>query len=282
MKINTYPSAWDLKYFQELAMTKNFSRAAERLGIGQPTLSLAIQRLEKAMQSKLFLRRNRNLQLTPAGNHLLQQSHQLLKFWDDILTKNQNSESERKGTFRLGCHASVGGYSLPKALSKIFCEEPGIQFQMEHGLSRVMVEQVVSGDIDFAIAVNPVRHPDLVIFPLAKDEVCFWKTIEAPDDILLCDPQLLQSQQLLKKLGTKIHFSKSLYSTSLEFIRSLAAEGVGTAILPTRIAKQAGERLKRCGSLPSFTDEISFVYRKDILRTAASSYLIAEFRKLKL
>lgn len=281
MKINNYPNAWDLKYFQEVAQVKNFSRAAERLGVGQPALSLAMQRLERSIQSKLFLRRRGGLQLTSAGNQLLQQAEQLLKTWENIVTHAQRSETERKGIFRLGCHVSVAGYSLPKVLSRIYRQAPGIQFQLEHGLSRVMVEQVISGDLDFAIAVNPIRHPDLVITSLAKDEVCFWKMETAPLELLICDPHLSQSQHLMKKLGKKAIFSKALHSSSLEVVRALALEGLGTAILPTRVAKQGGDELKRCKDFPTYVDEICFVYRKDLFRSAASDYVIGEFRKAR-
>ncbi len=281
MKINTYPNAWDLKYFQEVAQVKSFSRAAERLGVGQPALSLAMQRLEKALDSKLFFRRKGGLQLTSGGSQLLQQTDHLLKTWENIVTHAQRSESERKGIFRIGCHVSVGGYSLPKVLARIYNQAPGIQFQMEHGLSRVMVEQVISGDLDFAVAVNPIRHPDLVIVSMAKDEVCFWKIESAPLDILICDPYLIQSQYLMKKLGKKRAISKTLHSTSLELVRAFALEGLGTAILPTRVAKQGGDELKRCKDFPTYIDEICFVYRKDLYRSAASEYVIGEFRKAR-
>ena len=54
MNFNIYPTSWDLRYFQEIAHTGNLSRAAERLGVGQPTLSLSLKRLENNLGAKLF------------------------------------------------------------------------------------------------------------------------------------------------------------------------------------------------------------------------------------
>ena len=72
----------ELKYFLEVANTKNLSRASERLGISQPTLSVAIKRLENSIGTELLIRQKRGVALTQAGKQLLIHAKQLLQYWE--------------------------------------------------------------------------------------------------------------------------------------------------------------------------------------------------------
>src|SRR4051812_16723730 len=99
MNINTYPNPWDLRYFQEIARTGNLSRASERLGVGQPALSLSLKRLEEDLGEILFLRRSRGLILTSAGQRLLRESNKLLAAWESVVAETKKSETEMVGRF---------------------------------------------------------------------------------------------------------------------------------------------------------------------------------------
>ncbi|AGH95946.1 LysR family transcriptional regulator [Pseudobdellovibrio exovorus] len=282
MKINTYPNPWDLRYFQEIAYTQNLSRAAERLGIGQPALSLSLKRLEESIQAKLFYRRHKGLTLTSAGQRLLKESNRLLADWEALIAQTKKSQNEMVGRFSLGAHPSVALYAINKALKKIYSEHQGIEIQLEHDLSRVISERVISGEIDFGIVVNPTRHPDLVIQKLATDEVGFWKVSGGLKDVLLCNSHLHQTQSLLKKIKSKKVFSRTITSDSLEVVASLAQAGLGTAILPTRVARFFNKDLELVEGLPVYQDEICFIYRSDLVKTSSSRYLIDTFTNYKL
>ena len=199
MNINIYPHPWDLRYFQEIALTLNLSRASERLGIGQPALSLALKRLEDALQVKLFLRRNRGLILTSAGQRLLREANRLLSDWEAVVSETRKSETELVGRYTLGCHPSVAIYCLKDVLRELYGSYPGIEIKLSHDLSRIICEGVISGSLDFGIVVNPIKHPDLVIHKLASDEVSFWRASNGLKDVLIYNPELTQSQSLLKK-----------------------------------------------------------------------------------
>src|SRR5690349_7643935 len=107
------PSPSELQYFIEVSNTLNVSRAAERLGISQPTLSLAIQRLEHGFGAPLLLRSKSGVTLTNAGRKLVAQARHLLDEWEKIRQDALKDESEIRGRYTLGCHASVALYSLP-------------------------------------------------------------------------------------------------------------------------------------------------------------------------
>jgi len=281
MKTNTFPSPWDLRYFQEVARTENLSRAAERLGVAQPTLSLSLKRLEKMLHSQLFHRRSNGLKLTSAGQRLLNECNRLLADWENVVAEARKSQSELGGRFSLGCHPSVALYTLDPLLFDIYSRYPKIEIQLVHGLSRVICERVISGETDFGIVVNPVRHPNLVLHKLATDEVCFWRAPKALDDVLLYDPQLIQSQSILRAMKKK-PFLRSLTSDNLEVLTMMTRSGLGIGILPTRVAHTLAPELKKVPDFPSYNDEISFIYRSDIQKTASVKALIERFKKLSI
>jgi DNA-binding transcriptional LysR family regulator len=279
MKNDTYPDPTDLRYFQEVAAVLNLSRAAERLDVGQPTLSLSMKRLETLLGVKLFVRRNRGLSLTEPGSRLLRRCDALLADWSSLVSETRMSETELKGRFSLGIHPSVALFCLDPLVRQIYSAQPGIEIRLVHGLSRVITERVISGQIDFGLVVNPVRHPDLVIVRLAEDQVSFWKAPGALEEVLIYNPELQQSRALLKAVR---EFERTLTSDNLEVVASLTTSGAGIGILPTRLVKVMAPSLRRVTALPSYKDEIAFVYRADLPKTAGSRYVIGHLKKLKI
>lgn len=282
MNFNVYPHPWDLRYFQEIAYTLNLSRAAERLGIGQPALSLSLKRLEESLQVKLFLRRNRGLILTAAGQRLLRETNRLLSYWESIVSETRKSETELIGQHVLGCHPSVAIYSLKDVIKDLYTSSPGIEIQLTHDLSRVICERVISGNIDFGIVVNPVKHPDLVIYKLASDEVGFWEVPKGLKNVLIYNPNLIQSKVLLKKIEKKMTFGQSITSDNLEVIATLAGSGTGIALLPGRVAKSTVPKLKRVKGYPVYLDEITFIYRVDLPKTPSTKHIIGRIKALSI
>lgn len=278
IKTNTLPSPWDLHYFREIALTQNLSRASERLAVSQPALSLALKRLEEQLDTKLFARKRDGLELTAPGRILLQQSQALLENWKKMTVDIAKTQNEISGRFRLGCHASVAMYALKNVVPAIYRKFEGVELQLTHGLSRVVTEQVISGNLEFGLVINPIQHPDLVIHKLLKDEVGFWKSSHGSDDVLIYDPALVQSQNLLKKV--KKTFRRTIVSDNLEVIAMLAKTGVGTAILPGRVAGH--HDLKRVKVNFNFEDTLAFIYRGDLLKTAAIRALIEELKTSKV
>jgi DNA-binding transcriptional LysR family regulator len=123
---------------------------------------------------------------------------------------------------------------------------------------------VVSGRLDAAIVVNPVRHPDLVIKELCQDTVRLWKIKNCINPkVLLVEPNLLQTQDIMRKLS-KLNFSfeQVIESSSLEVLTHLMLSGTGYAILPERVVKSisTSKAIAEEGA-PFFVDHICFVYK---------------------
>jgi LysR family transcriptional regulator, cell division regulator len=282
--ISMIASANELRYFVEIAETRNFSRAAERLGVSQPALSQAVQKLEKSFGRSLFVRTRTGVQLTRAGQTLLLRGKRLLVEWDELVLETSRDGAELRGTYRLGCHPSVGLYALPHVLPALMQAHPELCFTLSHDLSRKVTEKVIAFELDFAIVINPVKHPGLVIRKVGTDQVGFWtratpSPLQDPlsgNAVLLCDPELAQSQELMKRIQkTGARFARTVICSSLEVIASLVSAGTGIGILPQRVAKRipALELVPASERFPTFADTICLIYRSDTHSSHAAKTL---------
>lgn len=278
------PSAAELQYFLELSHSLNFSRASERLGISQPSLSMAVRRLEKTVGTDLFVRHKNGVTLTQAGKQLIVHVRQLIQYWENTKSEALASQLEVQGYFNLGCASTIGIYLVSQFLPDLLESYPKLEIHLKHDLSRKITEKVINLSIDIGIVVNPLRHPDLIIRKLCNDEVTFWvgdgqreiQDIHTEKAVIICNPALAQTQSLLKKIAkSAINAQRIITSNSLEVIAKLAASGCGIAILPARVVKALyPEQLTRIPNTPSYVDEISLIYRSEN-RDVQSIQLIA-------
>lgn len=268
------PSPHDLTYFVELSNTLNFSRASERIGISQPSLSTAIKRLEQTTGTELFIRSKNGVSLTQAGKRLLSHAKQLLQLWNTVKSETLASHYEMQGSFTFGVHPSVALYSLSGFLPHLLKTYPKLDIQLKHDLSRKILEGIINLSIDIGIIVNPLRHPDLIIQKLYEDKVTFWysthlknmdKQLQSSDAVFIYDPDLMQTQWLIKQLHReKIKYHRFVTSSSLEVIANLTANETGIGILPASVALTSyPDILKPIPKMPIYHDEICLVYRHE-------------------
>jgi DNA-binding transcriptional LysR family regulator len=277
------PMPADLNYFIEVANTLNISRAAERIGISQPSLTLAIQRLEHSIGAPILIRSKKGVTLTQAGKQLLVHARALLQHWDTVREGALASMSEIQGRYSLGCHASVALYSLPNLLPDVLEKHPNLEVKLTHDLSRKITERVIQMELDVGIVVNPVKHPDLVIRKLWDDEVTFWvgkgdrqiQDFRGGNAVLICDPDLIQTQDLVTKLKRSgIQYRRVLSSSSLEVITELTASGSGIGVIPGRVAGLTLRKgLRKVPKAPVFCDEICLIYRTENKSVGAVQYI---------
>lgn len=252
-------NAFDIKYFIELAHVLNVTRAAERLGISQPSLSEAIKRLEASLSVTLFTRHKNGVILTREGQLLLSQAKNLNQHWENLSLQLKNSKDEVGGRYKVGAHNSVALYTLNKTIPAFLQKYPYVEFDIIHDLSRKILDSIVTFEIDFGVVVNPLKHKDLIIKKLGDDKVTFWQSNIKDCDLetLIFDPNLLQSQSLLKK--DKSTYKRQIKTSSLELTAELVENGVGIGIIPSRIAQKYN--IKSLKGKSFITDEICFVYR---------------------
>lgn len=255
----------DLRYFGEIAATQNLSRAAERLHISQPSLTLAVQRLERGVGATLLNRSKKGVSLTPAGNQLLLHARQLLTLWDDVRGSAQASMHDVQGVYSIGCHPSMARDIFRHFLPALLAEHPQLEVRIKHDVSRRVAEDVISLKTDMGIVVNPTPHPDLMVHKLTQDDVTLWQSATIADankTVLVCDPDLTQTQELMRRMPKAgIHIKRLLTSSNLEVIAELTASGCGIGILPSKVAARAMTPLKPVVKAPSVRDTHCLIYR---------------------
>ncbi|MCB0351221.1 MAG: LysR family transcriptional regulator [Bdellovibrionales bacterium] len=271
------PAHQDIVYFMEIAKALNISRAAERLGITQPTLTVSLQRLERDIGTPLVLRDKSGVRLTSAGETFLAGARNLLDIWLNLKSQTSKVNLSPSGRYKIGAHPSVALYSWAKILRTICQKYPDIDFEFSHDHSRNITDQVIQSEVDFAVVVNPAQHLDLVLKKIGDDRVEPWvsskKTYEK--STLIYDPEMLQSQSILSKIRNH-NFTQYIHTDNLEVLASLTDEGAGVGLLPGRVAK-SGLRfhLKPLSkNSPHFNDSLYFIYRKDRHSTLGSQDLV--------
>lgn len=270
----------EIEYFVEVYQTRHISKAAIRLGVTQPTLTLSLQKLEEKLEAQLFHRTKQGVVPTEQGTLLYRKCNSLMDCWGEVHKGIRDSAVELQGRFKLGCHQSVGAYTLPGLLNRLYQSAPGIELELVHDFSRKITEAIVSYNIDIGFVVNPTRHPDLVLKKLGDDRVMFWKKrgVGQIPKRIFADANLLQMQEILGKTHTREFKGWNLISTpSLELIRTLTLSGEGIGILPERVAKADGADLVPYDpSLYVYEDKIFLAYRKEVLSSRAGRELIKQ------
>lgn len=257
------PSLRDLHVFLEVCHTRSLSRAAERLGLAQPSVSAAMQRLERNLGTTLLERSKAGVTPTAAGLRLQAHAQPLCEAW--IRTKDRvlAARHEVAGGFVLGCHTAVAGYALG-FLPHFLGQYPRLNLTLRHDLSRRLLEAVLSMRCDMGLVINARRHPDLVLKRMCRDEVTLFQAANTPPmpNVLICDPSLYQTQDILRTLQRrKQGFTRILDTSSLEVAARLTAIGVGVGILPRNMAAPLG--LQALAHAPTYHDELFFVYRAE-------------------
>lgn len=280
------PSPAELHYFLEVTNTLNFSRAAERLGISQPSLSLAIQRLEKNMGAPLFVRHKKGVKLTPPGKHLLTQARELLQIWEHTKAKALESQQEVQGHIKLGCHSSMAIYLVSEFFPQLLTDHPALQIDLKHDISRIITEEVINLSLDIGIVANPIQHNDLIIRELFNDEVGFWinpkkHNLPLGKIPVLCDFELTQTQSLLKQCKKKkINFERIININNLEVIATMTEKGAGIGILPRRVAQAMYPKsLQKVPNTPHYSDQICLISRPENSNLAAMKKIISTIRE---
>ena len=281
---NIYYFIATISYFVEVARTGNISRAAESIGITQPSLSKAMNRLESSIGCSLLVRGRKGVRLTKAGKEFLGQGKSFLSQWQQLCAEVQSLDSEIAGSYRVGCHPSVALFSLAHFLPELMNVHKNLKIELVHDISRKIMEKVISCELDFGIVVNPVRHPELVIHTLDNDTVGFWVSkdkSETPiipqEQVLICDPELMQVQELLKQNAKNgIFFQRILPTSNLEVACELTRAGLGVSILPAKVATRLNplDLVPVSDNYPVYHDSICLIYRGDSRKTRAQRAIV--------
>lgn len=251
----------DLKYFIELSKRGNLSRAAESLGVQQPTLSLAVRRLEEGFGQTLLLRDKRGVRLTEEGKSLLDFASEILSLYEKSRIFLSKGDTQLSGVLRIGCHPSVARYALPSTLKELLHRHPKIKAELVHDISRRIQSLLLEQKLDCALVMNSAPHPDLIQIPILDDWMGVYGSPSNTNlDVLILDPDLHQSQEILRKLD-RGRFRRLVESSNLEVIARMVHEGCGYGILPQRVASLLTQpKLSPIAQSPKVKDQLFLCY----------------------
>lgn len=268
--MNPPPSPQLLHAFCEICDQKSLTSAAQRLGVTQPSLSQGLKKLEDYMGVQLLIRDKKGITLTKSGQELYDHAQDLIFQWSHLKEKITGLHNRVMGPLKLGMHPAVGAYTLPNFLTELMQTYPDLELSISHELSRYITDQVINHKLDIGLVINPTRHPDLIIRPLFKDKVHFWrskKTTSLNQEgsehyTIIADQNLLQTQTLLKGLSSKQTFAKKLHLSNLENIARVCAQGAGVGIVPERVIKGLGleKKLEIVHESKSFEDQLCLIF----------------------
>lgn len=283
-----------LLYFLKIAETGSFTSAARALRVSQPSLSVAIKKLEEDLGTTLLLRTRKGVSLTRTGEVLMHHATHARRTLQTATEEIHGLESEPRGQLTVGCHESLGAYLLPGFMGRFLTAYPKVRVSLWNGNSREVQRAVVERQVDVGLVVNPQEHPDCVVVPLFRDRVelvvssVLLSRVEKPLPTLLVDypvlhvPVLTQVQYILGALtlgGYRVE--RQIPCSSMELVKSLVLDEVGVGILPFRVASYgsgAGRLVPVEAALPRFDDTIALVRRFDMHMTQAARLLLDALR----
>ena len=154
----------ELRSFCSAAKLRSISRAAEQLGIGQPTVTTHIKKLEAEMGTVLFDRVKRPIQLTPAGATLAELATPLVEGIDSLAAKTALAEEE--GPIHLAATHDIIPHSLLRVVRVFLARYPHFHLRIRSGVREDVVKMVAGGEVDIGIIPGPERAVDLEFEPL--------------------------------------------------------------------------------------------------------------------
>lgn len=251
----------DLKTFLHLAESRHFGRSARAMHVSPSTLSRQIQRLEDDLGQPLFLRDNRTVTLTEAGEQLRQFAQQtLLQFQQMRHTIGQQGPS-LSGELRLFCSVTAAYSHLPPILDRFRAEHPSVEIKLTTGDAADAVHKVDSDEADLAIAGKPETLPPGIAFSMLENlaVVLIAPALPCPVRTLVSDAQpdwnkvpFIMADQGPVRRRIELWFRRQkinnpfIYATVAghEAMVSMVALGCGVALLPEIVLENSPEPVR--------------------------------------
>jgi len=275
-----------LQYVLAVAEYKNFTLAAQKCFVTQPTLSMQIQKLEEELDVQIFDRTKKPIQLTEIGQKIVNQAKNIVNESDRIQDIIDQQKGEFGGEFRIAIIPTVMSTLLPMFLASFIKKYPKINLVIEELNTDEIITKLKKGTLDAAIAATPLHEDGIKEIPLYYEPFVGYfpeshknfalKKITT-DDITVDDILLLQDGHcfrdgilnICKNKNTQTEKNFHLESGSFETLIRLADEGLGYTLLPYlhTLTLSDAEKLKlRFFEAPQPAREISVLYPKNELK----------------
>ncbi len=283
----------ELKYIVAVARERHFGRAAEACFISQPTLSVAVKKLEEELGVSLFERRKGEVSVTAIGEQVISQAQRVLEEAGVIKQIAEQGQDQLASPLRLGAIYTIGPYLLPHMIPELAERAPQMPLVVEENFTSVLTEKLKQGDLDVILISYPFEEPGIRTMPLYEEPFVLLLPSSHPlnqsnrvdvddlnhEDVLLLGAGHCFRDQVLEMCPDCAHRSsdgrgrQTLEGSSLETIRYMVAGGLGVTVLPCTAAgaERFSERLlevrRFAGQTPSRV--VALAWRKSFPRPEA-------------
>lgn len=246
-----------LQYALAIAKELNFSRAAEKLHIAQPSLSQQLAKLEKEIGVQLFSRSTNSVELTHAGKIFMEKAQTIIDMVEMLKREMDDISHMRKGKLIVGSLPMTGAHILPQVLPVFQARYPNIEIQLIEETTRNLEALTAAGETDISLLSLPLIDASLAHEPLIEEEICLAlppghplvrKTAEAGSSITIAELAdepfiaLKKGQgfrQIVVDLCREAGFEPRIVfeSSNIETVQSLVAAGMGIAFVPQMVMR---------------------------------------------
>jgi len=269
-----------LKYFVAVAEEGNFTRAAEKLYVSQPTISKMVKGLEEELGVTLFDRSTKQIKLTDAGEIVLNQSRTILKSLQSLTSELDDLMELKKGEIHIGLPPMVGSRFFPKVIQEFHRLYPKISIQIVENGALKIEQDVQNGLLDLGVVVMPVDEELFHTFsfvneelrllihashPLSKEKSVTLSQLQNEPFILFRKDFALHDRIINECI--KAGFQPDIISESSQwdFISEMVKANLGIALLPESICKQLkGSEVVSIPLIePAIPWHLGIIWRKD-------------------
>lgn len=243
----------DLRYLVALARERHFGRAAEKSHVSQPTLSVAIKKLEEELGVQLFERSAVEVKITAVGQRIVTQAEKVLMEAAQIPELAAAGKNPLTGPLKVGVIYTIGPYLLPRLIPLMRDRAPNMPLMIREGFTTRLVEALKRGELDVVILSLPFEEAGVVAQPLYDEPFRVllpadhaWADETALEASRLADEQLLllgagncfrdQVLEVCPSCNNMSGLQRTLEGSSLETIRHMVATGLGVTVLPSSAA----------------------------------------------
>ena len=244
----------ELRYIVALAQERHFGKAADRCFVAQPTLSVAIKKLEDRLGVAIFERGKSGVQVTPIGQRIVEQAQRVLEESHKIEDLAHAGKNQLSSPLKLGVIYTVGPYLLPHIIPQLRQMAPDMPLEIEENFTGVLRHRLRDGLLDAIIIALPFKEPDVLTKPMFDEDF----EILLPSGHPLTQEKAIPAERLIKEplllLGEGHCFRDNIFTTcpniasasrdpkgrvrtmadgsSLETLRHMVASNLGVTILP--------------------------------------------------
>jgi LysR family hydrogen peroxide-inducible transcriptional activator len=239
----------ELRYIVALSREKHFGKAAERCHVSQPTLSVAVKKLEERLEVILFERTPGDIHLTPAGERICQQAEKVLAEALRVEELAQIGKDPLIGPLRLGVIYTIAPYLLPQLIPTLHNLAPQIPLYLQENFTHRLAESLKNGELDAAIVAAPFEEPGIVTrflydepfqvalparHPLADKSEIDREELDPEQLLILGQGNCFRDQVVsaCPQLTAPGKIGEAIEGSSLETMRHMVASGAGIAVVP--------------------------------------------------